>query len=577
MKKARYISVAVYIIIPVIILGLISGISMNISLRGLSRVNNVSQEISDEQLENIAVLDKISVRSERIQKYMFELCLAGNKTAMEQVWSETEPVISEADNLLEQLEGMFTDKETKDKFMDYRLDYSTFIGDVNKLAGLAYEDSVEAMTYANYNLARWSDILQKDIDEIITANNKVTDSLKNELNSVYKKSEITSIIFIVVIVGVIIFVITSILLSVIKPLKKMNRELDILVNDINLNKGDLSKRISVRSSNEIGRVSSNINEFVSKLESIMKIITATSENLDNSVSNVAKKADAANASAYDISAVMEELSATMEEIAATMRSVDEETANANDKVHNIAEEAGEILNYTNQMNERAVSLEKTAKSSKDEANNIVSVIVQELKDSMEKSRHVEKISQLTTDILSISSQTNLLALNASIEAARAGEAGKGFAVVADEIRQLAESSKDAANNIQGINEMVIESVHGLIESANRIVNFIDETILPDYDKFVMSGQQYNVDATHVNATINNFADFSADLTKIINSITDSVDGITKAVEESADGVTSAAESVDSLVSDISDVNKEMVTNEEISTRFKEETNCFVNL
>ena len=575
MKKARYISVAVYIIIPVIILGLISGISMNISLRGLSRVNNVSREISDEQLENIAVLDKISVRSERIQKYMFELCLAGNKTAMEQVWSETEPVISEADNLLEQLEGMFTDKETKDKFMDYRLDYSTFIGDVNKLAGLAYEDSVEAMTYANYNLARWSDILQKDIDEIITANNKVTDSLKNELNSVYKKSEITSIIFIVVIVGVIIFVITSILLSVIKPLKKMNRELDILVNDINLNKGDLSKRISVRSSNEIGRVSSNINEFVSKLESIMKIITATSENLDNSVSNVAKKADAANASAYDISAVMEELSATMEEIAATMRSVDEETANANDKVHNIAEEAGEILNYT--MNERAVSLEKTAKSSKDEANNIVSVIVQELKDSMEKSRHVEKISQLTTDILSISSQTNLLALNASIEAARAGEAGKGFAVVADEIRQLAESSKDAANNIQGINEMVIESVHGLIESANRIVNFIDETILPDYDKFVMSGQQYNVDATHVNATINNFADFSADLTKIINSITDSVDGITKAVEESADGVTSAAESVDSLVSDISDVNKEMVTNEEISTRFKEETNCFVNL
>ncbi len=577
MKKARYISVAVYIIIPVIILGLISGISMNISLRGLSRVNNVSREISDEQLENIAVLDKISVRSERIQKYMFELCLAGNKTAMEQVWSETEPVISEADNLLEQLEGMFTDKETKDKFMDYRLDYSTFIGDVNKLAGLAYEDSVEAMTYANYNLARWSDILQKDIDEIITANNKVTDSLKNELNSVYKKSEITSIIFIVVIIGVIIFVITSILLSVIKPLKKMNRELDILVNDINLNKGDLSKRISVRSSNEIGRVSSNINEFVSKLESIMKIITATSENLDNSVSNVAKKADAANASAYDISAVMEELSATMEEIAATMRSVDEETANANDKVHNIAEEAGEILNYTNQMNERAVSLEKTAKSSKDEANNIVSVIVQELKDSMEKSRHVEKISQLTTDILSISSQTNLLALNASIEAARAGEAGKGFAVVADEIRQLAESSKDAANNIQGINEMVIESVHGLIESANRIVNFIDETILPDYDKFVMSGQQYNVDATHVNATINNFADFSADLTKIINSITDSVDGITKAVEESADGVTSAAESVDSLVSDISDVNKEMVTNEEISTRFKEETNCFVNL
>ena len=577
MKKNRTRSVALYIIIPVIITGLLSWLSISISLSGFGRLNNVSHKISDEQIGNITILNKMNIRCERIQKIMYELCIAGNEAAVEQVWAEAEDVINETGSIMEQLDGMFTDNETKDKFGKYELDYSAFIEDVNKLAGLAVENSTEAVNFATYNLARWSDILQEDIDNIILANDNVTEGLKNELNSVYRQSEMADIILLLLIIVVIIIVITIILLAVIKPLKKMNTELDSIVAGINAGKGDLSKRISVKSANEIGNVSVNINEFISKLENIMKVITANSKNLDNSVSNVARKAENANASACDISAVMEELSATMEEVAATVRSVDEETATANDKVNNMSGETSEILDYAKQMNERATGLEKTAESNKNEANNMVSVIVQELKEAMENSRQVENVAQLTTDILSISSQTNLLALNASIEAARAGEAGKGFAVVADEIRQLAESSKDTANNIQGINEMVIESVHGLINSANKITEFIEGTILPDYDKFVTIGQQYNADATHINDTMNNFEKLSSDLAGIINSITGSIDGITKAVEESADGVASAVVSVDSMVADISDMNKEMETNEEISAKFKEETDCFVNL
>ena len=519
----------------------------------------------------------MGLKSVRLQKVMFELCIAGNKTAMEQVWEEAQKLVDESESLIRQLDGMFTDKDTKDKFTKYELDYSTFIEDVNKLGSLALEDTVEAINFATYNLARWSDILQEDIDAIILANDKVTDGLKSELNSVYKQSKMAGMSLLVVIFVVIILIIITILLAVIRPLKKMNTELDVIVNDINSNHGDLTKRISVKSANEIGRVSANVNEFISKLENIMRVIKDNSRNLDNSVGNVVKRAETANASACDISAVMEELSATMEEVAATVRSVDEETSVANDKVNNMAEETNGILNYTNEMNKRATGLEKMAENSKNEATDIVSVIMKELREAMEKSKQVEKVAQLTTDILSISSQTNLLALNASIEAARAGEAGKGFAVVADEIRQLAESSKDTANNIQGINEMVIESVQGLINSGNKIIEFVDKTILPDYDKFVKSGRQYNEDATHINSTINNFSELSQDLARIINSITDSIDGITKAVEESADGVTSAATSVDSMVADISDMNGEMEANEKISAKFKEETNCFVNL
>lgn len=581
MKKRGFKSVASYIVIPVIILGLLSTVSVYISLTALSSVNKASERIYGEQLANITILDKISVRNERIQKLTLNLFLSGNKEVLEQAWAGVEDAASEADALMEQLDGAFKDDDTSEMFKSYRAHFMAFLDNVNNLKKLAYKDSGSGMNYANYSLARevtrWSDILQEDIDKIIGANDKVTDGLKVKLKSVYNTSKLACMVILAITAAVIVFVIVIIIRKVITPLKRMNGELDIIINSINSRRGDLSKRISVKSSNEIGRVSANINEFISKLENIMKIIITNSKKLDNSINNVAGRAGTANASACDISVVMEELSAAMEEVTATVHDVNEKTSSANSKVNNMAEETGYILEYAMEMNERATNLENIAESNKNRAAGMVSAIIKELKDAMEKSREVEKVSQLTTDILNISSKTNLLSLNASVEAARAGKAGKGFAVVAEEIRRLAGSCKNTANNIRGINEVVVESVNGLINSSNKIVDFIDGVILPDYDNFVKSGQQYNKDATHINDIMKNFAILSKELDSIIDSIAGSVNGITIAVEESADGVASAAESIDSLVSDISGVNKEMEANSGISNKFKEETDCFVNL
>lgn len=184
---------------------------------------------------------------------------------------------------------------------------------------------------------------------------------------------------------------------------------------------------------------------------------------------------------------------------------------------------------------------------------------------------------MTDDILNISTQTNLLSLNASIEAARAGEAGRGFAVVAGEISQLANSSREAANNIQAINRMVIQAVHELIENADSMVKFINENILPDYEGFVNAGRQYNADAVHINGIVTRFNDMAGKLKSLMTSITEAVDGINSAVDESADGTSNVAASTSDLVRYIGDIADAMNDNRQVAGNLSEEAERFIKL
>jgi methyl-accepting chemotaxis protein len=300
-------------------------------------------------------------------------------------------------------------------------------------------------------------------------------------------------------------------------------------------------------------------------------------NLQENVNHVVIQVTSANEKISDTSATMEELAAGMEEVSATVEEISTSSNNLYNSMINMADKATEGSNFAKEIKARAEKLKQEAIISKSTTYNMVNQISEVLIRSMENSKQVERINNLTGNILEITEQTNLLALNASIEAARAGEAGRGFAVVADEIRKLADNSRNTASDIQQVSAVVTNAVNELASNSNSMLEFIKTTVLIDYDKLVSTGEQYDKDATGVDDIMLSFTTNTTKLQNTVEQMNLSMEGISITVDESAKGISSVAENASDLVYGIGNIQQEMVHSEGISKKLKQEVDIFTNI
>ena len=573
MNKKR-LSLKYIILVPVIILGIVSVVSNIWSMNSLKRVNDTATKIVEENLYNITSLSEIQKEASAIHRLALSHIIASDFDSMVALVDSVRAEEAKLDAMLDEYSKRLP-KDDEQAFTQFSSSYEGLKHEIaNLLAYSGNSKKTAAYELANGAISEYSSDMDVQIETMMSNAGTQSEKASAELAAKYSSARVRGM-FIIMLILVLLFVtLYGVFMLVIRKLNVATKEIKGIIKGIDDRQGDLTRRITILSNDEVADLGNGINTFMEKLQNIMRLIIINSQKLEAVVGEVQQNLHTSNDSAADLSAVTEELSATMQEIGESASVINQNAEAVLEKVVEIAGKSGEINEYSKGMKESADKLEADARTNMERTNLKVNEILNVLNQAIEDSRSVEQVNGLTNDILNISSQTNLLALNASIEAARAGEAGRGFAVVAEQIRQLADSSRETANHIQQINGIVTNAVHNLSDNADNLVSYMKEAILPEFAAFVEGGAQYRENATYIESVMNEFTEKTDALKNEVDSIADSISSITHAIEEGAKGVNGAAKSTQTLVADMDNINERMNENREIASALQKETDIF---
>lgn len=511
----------------------------------------------------------------KLSTYLITLSL--DKETMKDMVANSETITNEMDNSLKKMIELCKKSEDNDllKAMDV---YGESLQNVEKV----FLEAKDA--YSSVNQQKLLEVTEH-INSVIMAIEEKGDLFTNQLNEyvntvkeVPAKVEKKNIIVTSSTTGVfalvtIIFIIV-VLVTIVKPIKSASIQLASLIQDIENRKGDLSTRIAIQTQDEAGHLVKGMNQFLEQLQSIMKMIQGESKRIEQSVIDVTGQVEESHAKIENVSASMEELSASMEEINATTEQVNSNTKEILAASSEMRDQSSDGVELVLDIKGRATTIQEHTLKSKEQITYKVDEMRETLGQAIRNSKSVDKIEELTNQILAISEQTNLIALNASIEAARAGEAGRGFAVVADEIRDLADNSRETANDIQEISRLVMTSVEQLAMQSDELLQFIMTSLLKDYDGFVGIANQYSTDADMVNTIMKNFMEKAKQLEMTMRTMSEGMEGISLTVGESVKAVSYVAENTVELVSSIQKIKSEAMKNKEVVDLLEKEIERF---
>ncbi len=541
------------------------------NITSLSEINQRYREITDVYLELQKIEGKLSVQVQEFRGLMdtAKLKAQGTEKIQKKIASLQE-YLDSMDELCRKTE----DQALNDSFKSYKRQFEEFMS----LGFQATKTVEEGDTLTSLTVLGDCRDISADLDRYKEAYTEAMETrIGNVAAHIDQKIFVTYIfniamivIFLVLTMGTVVIVICTIAL----PAKKASSHLNEIVEKIQKDEGDLTERIVIKTKDEVGQLVHGVNSFIEQLQLLMQKLKGESERMMESADSITSRVGVSNEKVTSVSSAMEQLAASMQEVSATLEQIADGSNGIYSKVKVMAEKADKGADLVEGIKTKAQTIQKNTIDSRLAANQMISEIRTMLESAVAESRSVERINELTGEILEITSQTNLLSLNASIEAARAGEAGKGFAVVADEIRALADNSRETANNIQNISHMVTGAVDKLSQNAEDMLRFIDENIMKDYEDFEDVANNYQNDAENVNDILTEFATNTSEMEAIMEQINTGISNISSTVDESAKGVANVAESTGTLVEAMVHIQQETENNQSISRELRGEVERF---
>ncbi|WP_196007918.1 MCP four helix bundle domain-containing protein [Clostridium tyrobutyricum] len=500
-----------------------------IGIIDIGRVNSSSQKLYNENLLDIRNLNKLDSNTLNARLDIINLVESHNKNGTQKTIQQLDSYMKQNNNILDSYKKTNSDSDQKDMISQLENNLAAYRNSINDIFDAMSAGKYDDAMNLNKKSAGYRKKVTSTIENLVKVESQKSINRNNNSNSIFKAAFFT--IIILTIIGFAIAILLGNLLS-----RAAGKVLDeILAFTNSMSDGDLTKSLNISSTNEFGIIANglnnankSINNLISEVTKTIKDINDSSQDLSATTEEISSMMSSVNESTGQIADGSQNLSSITEEISASSEEMESNTSELSGKADEAAKSSVEIKN-------RAVKIKQKASKSIEESTSVYEEKNNRILKAIEAGKVVSEVKTMAASIGNIAEQTNLLALNAAIEAARAGEQGKGFSVVADEVRKLAEESSNAVENINKMVLAVEAAFKNLSDSSKEVLEYIANSVKPDYQFLMDTGIQYEKDSEFINNISNQIDISSKQMHEAVSQVSTAIQNAASTAGESASG------------------------------------------